>query len=695
MTVLTISQDTLIQLPDGATGGAVKLSYNGTTVGPVIASGDDQGRAVIVQGRLAKLTALDGKSPLKVVGREAGGRLPARITISVYPEYPAGVTPPHALVPLMLTGLPVGSPDAPGIWDLSNIGDASGGMDVVLPSERQALAVLRERGVQAAERAEGAAVVAQAAEGAAAQAIANLGSRVDSAAQQAAAGTVARVDKALADTAQTGLRVKGIAEQVQADAANILGAEHVPTRADLAGKPAKTYVIDDENVKLRWDGSGVVPGSESLMLATAAQVERIASRGGDAIYAADYGVHHNNSAEANIDALAALAAAVNAIPNNDGLPIAVEMPAGDIAWSRQIEFVRPVVIWGRMTRIIDLCPAGQYPIVLGPQGLALNSADLTWRGHRHYWATNLIFAGGRTSAGGILWRQGVTMPKARLVTGFDYGNTGAYLLDGEAHNWDTEIVQCDLVATSQNNVGGLVNLRGQGDYGQSRLRLSHCHVSIVSPAPGSPIAIRSTGRYSEVAHSKLEGDTAVHVIGDNTSVVDNYFEVTVPRGEGLPTAPIYYGGDDGAWGVGLTIKDCYANLHHTDLAMPPAAHFAAPIKPGVGLQHARIYDNIAGDSGPLTQLIYQYDLMGQIGNRSRGNRRANGRFIPASVRTDWLEEPINLDKHAWRAGGSDLTWDGWALSGPGSLKLRSVQGNVRDLRWDETLNGGKGGFKSF
>ncbi|MDO4246208.1 MAG: hypothetical protein Q4C89_09310, partial [Deinococcus sp.] len=208
MTVLTISQDTLIQLPDGATGGAVKITYNGTTVGPVIASGDDQGRAVLVQGRLAKLTALDGKTPLKVVGREAGGRLPAWITLSIYPEYPVGVTPPHALVPLTLTGLPVGSPDVPGIWDLSNIGDASGGMDVILPGERQALAVLRERGLQAAERAEGAATVAQAAERAAAETIANLDSRVDSAAQQAAAGTVARVDKALADTAQSADRAE-------------------------------------------------------------------------------------------------------------------------------------------------------------------------------------------------------------------------------------------------------------------------------------------------------------------------------------------------------------------------------------------------------------------------------------------------------------------------------------------------------
>lgn len=277
MTVLTISQDTLIQLPDGATGGAVKLSYNGTTVGPVIASGDDQGRAVIVQGRLAKLTALDGKSPLKVVGREAGGRLPARITISVYPEYPAGVTPPHALVPLMLTGLPVGSPDAPGIWDLSNIGDASGGMDVILPGERQALAVLRERGVQAAERAEVAAAVARAAEEAAAEAIANLGSRVDSAAQQAAAGTVARVDKALADTAQTSSQLTQQQEANNAATAMNIG-RRTALKIGLIGAAVGLYnIVSGQEAGQVWErtDSGDLLRRPELEAATTTQLRQV------------------------------------------------------------------------------------------------------------------------------------------------------------------------------------------------------------------------------------------------------------------------------------------------------------------------------------------------------------------------------------------------------------------------------------
>lgn len=198
MTVLTISQDTLIMLPDGATGGTVQISYNGTTVGPVIASGDDQGRAVLVQGRLAKLTALDGKSPLQIAGREAGGWLPARVTLRIYPTGSATVAP------IILSGLPVGSPDAPGIWNLSNIDDASGGMDVITPAERQAIAVLRERAATAADQAEAAAQSASGAEAKAAATIGQLQSSISSAAQAAAAGTVARVDAALADTAQMG-----------------------------------------------------------------------------------------------------------------------------------------------------------------------------------------------------------------------------------------------------------------------------------------------------------------------------------------------------------------------------------------------------------------------------------------------------------------------------------------------------------
>lgn len=160
MTVLNISQDTLIQLPDGANGGAVTVTYHGTTTGPVIGAGDDQGRAVIVSGRLAKLTGLDGKTALQVVGREAGGRMPARVTLRIYPEYPAGKSGPVA--PITVSGLPVGAPDAPGIWDLSNIDDSSGGLDVVTAGERQGLAVLRERTANAAAKAEsGAAQIGQ------------------------------------------------------------------------------------------------------------------------------------------------------------------------------------------------------------------------------------------------------------------------------------------------------------------------------------------------------------------------------------------------------------------------------------------------------------------------------------------------------------------------------------------------------
>ncbi len=191
MTVLTISQETLIMLPAGATGGNVKITYNGTTVGSVIASGNDQGRAVAVSGRLVKLTALDGISPLQIVGRESGGRRPATVTLRIYPIYPPGVDGPPE--PITLTGLPVGSPDVPGIWDLSNIDDSSGGLDVVTAAERQSLALLKESAGTAATSAIAAARSASGAKAAADASIANLNSTVQGAAQQAAGAAVAGV----------------------------------------------------------------------------------------------------------------------------------------------------------------------------------------------------------------------------------------------------------------------------------------------------------------------------------------------------------------------------------------------------------------------------------------------------------------------------------------------------------------------
>lgn len=103
-------------------------------------------------------TALDGYTSLKVVGREAGGRVPARCTIRIYPEYPAGQTGPTS--PITLTGLPVGHPDAAGIWMLDNIDNASGGMDVVTPAERLSLAALKEASQSAATAATTATLTA-------------------------------------------------------------------------------------------------------------------------------------------------------------------------------------------------------------------------------------------------------------------------------------------------------------------------------------------------------------------------------------------------------------------------------------------------------------------------------------------------------------------------------------------------------
>ncbi|ANC72970.1 right-handed parallel beta-helix repeat-containing protein [Deinococcus radiodurans] len=251
MTVLTISQDTLVMLPDGATGGTVQISYNGTTVGPVVASGDDQGRAVIVQGRLAKLTALDGKSPLQIAGREAGGRLPARVTLRIYPAGSATVAP------IILSGLPVGSPDAPGIWDLSNIDDASGGMDVITPAERTSLALLKERGLLAAERAEGASAVAVAAEGKASAAISNLNSSVSSAATQAAQQAMQGTQREWADikrdTAQTASQLSQQQEGNNAQTAMNIG-RRTALKVALIGAAAGLYnVVSGQEAGQVWE----------------------------------------------------------------------------------------------------------------------------------------------------------------------------------------------------------------------------------------------------------------------------------------------------------------------------------------------------------------------------------------------------------------------------------------------------------
>lgn len=151
-----------------------------------------------------------------------------------------------------------------------------------------------------------------------------------------------------------------------------------------------------------------------------------------------------------------------------------------------------------------------------------------------------------------------------------------------------------------------------------------------------------------------------------------------------------------------------------------------------------MYNNIVSDVGDLTGIVYQNDLLGQISNRGGYNQQADNTPIAASSRADWVDEqyvrtqhPANaarVERHrsgstdgvayrlqseqfsgvdngslialanrsiGFEAQGGRMLWDGWALSGPGSLNLRTVQGNVKDIRWDETLNSGAGGFREF
>lgn len=396
MTVLTISQDTLIQLPDGANGGAVTVTYHGTTTGSVIASGDDQGRAVITTGRLAKLTALDGKSALQVVGREAGGRVPARVTVRIYPEYPAGKSGPIA--PITLTGLPVGAPDAPGIWDLSNIDDASGGLDVVTAAERQGLVLLRERAAAAATAAEVGAGRALASVTQVAQttdelrsvaAIRSLG-RAPRAGDPAGTyrfvdGNGVLVDAAWSGTAETG---RTAATATAAGLSRLRGQLQVETLAalatlDMSDPAVQTYLLTELGRGGQYrrvaagtagdpDGVRVFPTSDPNVHL----VNVLARR--SVVYAEEAGVRPGNSAANNA---AALQKAMNAYAPNKNSSVFVKpdaawrtgatviLPGGEIemgtAYARSMVHVKGA---GMNATIVIPKPAADYGFTFDQQG---------------------------------------------------------------------------------------------------------------------------------------------------------------------------------------------------------------------------------------------------------------------------------------------------------------------------------------
>lgn len=316
----------------------------------------------------------------------------------------------------------------------------------------------------------------------------------------------------------------------------------------------------------------------------------------------------------NTGAFAAMAAAVNAVPNPDGRPVAVTFPTGHYRYSGGLDFTRPVLLVGNGDVTLDYIGTGKA-VTFGPPGLT--SANTSWPFHRHYGATGVRLTGGAAATHGFYFAPFVTMPRLHSVEWYDYGQAGTFGAWFESSNWDVRVVSCRyFVSPTSNVVRRWLRVNGAGDNGQSRLSMLDC----VASDQG---LVRSFGVYvngfnSELSHCKIEGfrtNVQLGPFASGTRVRDTYFEHLTTTG-----GAIAYGADPGDanesnYLTNVEVENCYANLHTTDLS--GLGYFLFPANTLTGLQSVRLRRIRVVDGG-TREVVQQNNLTSQTDNAADG-----------------------------------------------------------------------------
>lgn len=209
-----------VLLPEGATGGNGELEYANSYRVAALLAGATTGVRVVVpdaqQPRLGKIVPLSGQGDVLLLGATLGDPVPPYVTVRIYP---AGGTAGRG-EPILLSGRPHEHPPGSGVWDFHDLDEDPNGPTVASREEKLSLSAATAR----ADAAAGRVMTAQ------------LDLRKE---KETVAGFVdeqiARVDKGLADTAQTRLRLDAdlgrlprLARLPLVTADNLTGAVELP-----------------------------------------------------------------------------------------------------------------------------------------------------------------------------------------------------------------------------------------------------------------------------------------------------------------------------------------------------------------------------------------------------------------------------------------------------------------------------------
>ena len=311
-------------------------------------------------------------------------------------------------------------------------------------------------------------------------------------------------------------------------------------------------------------------------------------------------------------------AAVSDYVNSSDTFVTIAFGTGHYIYSSGLIFTKPCHLVGSGHATLDY-RGREKALQIGPDGVT----DLTFASQRGYEIRGLRFTGGLTMSHGIYLNDHITDPKIVGCQFIDFGNTRAWAVFGQVHNWDLSLLDCVWSTTASRGVGANwiktngFALDGTPDYGNSQLRMVHCHALHQS---GSGTGVFINGARSQIVHCNL--NTFYPIIrvgywGHWSRIIDNYFEVATGN-----NGCIEFGDDVNLDATidGLIVHGNYCNLHNIDVPANADCRLLSPTQSLAKLQNAHITDNLVSNVTPGSEFVRLNNIAGQGGNEAMNNR---------------------------------------------------------------------------
>lgn len=342
----------------------------------------------------------------------------------------------------------------------------------------------------------------------------------------------------------------------------------------------------------------------------------------------DFGAVADNSTD-NASAFAAAVAAADAVTRVNGMDAAtIRFPGpGVFKYSSGLNPTKPIILAGFDNAQLDYTGSGKA-VEMGPTGLTA----VTYVSHLTYEIQNLTWKGGTSMTHGVYWNNFITSPRMRRCRFLNFGNASAYALWFNSSNWDIQLWDLESYNVDDGTARNFLRVRGDGDFGQSRLTMYGGSIHEFGTVAGMGIWVN--GIASRIFGTTVQGYAPCVRVGSwaSYSKIDGcYFEVT----DVDIAACIQYGDPAGgdqpsAYVAGLVVDRCYCNTHNSDYGT--VDYFIGPSGVATGLESARIVNNVVTLYTAARELVLLNNSASQVNNTAHGNvvNNSSTSVVPAT-----------------------------------------------------------------